>query len=198
MNALPNTFGAAREAAQQQQLAIRAQRMTRNIPTADKPVAPQVGRDGKVKSVEDARDVARQFESLFVQMMVSGLRETASITGEEKSLFGDGPGADQFTQWFDQNMAESVSKGMDLGVSEAVLADLRRWGKIRDEDAQDGAKPDLGVRQAKPSQAVLRRGLDRLQAMERGLHHAAMTSEQGSAAVGNTPRTNIGGIHATV
>lgn len=75
-----------------------------------------------------AEKTAAQFEQLFVRTMVASLRSTASCGGD--SMFGSGPGADTFADWFDQNMAEQVSRTSKVGIAAQLLGDLERHGEV--------------------------------------------------------------------
>ena len=63
----------------------------------------------------EAEDVANQFEAVFVKTLVGALRSTASVGGEEGGMFGDGPGADTYAGWFDQNVATSSPRAAGSG-----------------------------------------------------------------------------------
>jgi Rod binding domain-containing protein len=78
---------------------------------------------------ERAERVAAQFEQLFVRSMVSSLRSTAAVGGAG-GMFGQGPGSDTFADWFDQNLAERISRTTSIGLEEQLLADLERHGEI--------------------------------------------------------------------
>jgi len=75
-----------------------------------------------------AEKVAAQFEAVFVRTMVSSLRQTSSIGGE--GMFGGGPGADTYADWFDQNLAEQISKTSHVGIKEQLLADFEHNGEV--------------------------------------------------------------------
>lgn len=84
----------------------------------------------------EAQDVANQFEAVFVKTLVGALRSTASVGGEEGGMFGDGPGADTYAGWFDQNVADELSKSGGLGVATSILADMERHGQLdKDKEA---------------------------------------------------------------
>lgn len=89
----------------------------------------------------EAQDVAHQFEAVFVKTLVGALRSTASVGGEAGGMFGDGPGADTYAGWFDQNVAEQLAKSGGLGVASAVLSDMERHGAIASEE-QVAARQD--------------------------------------------------------
>ena len=86
------------------------------------------------KARAKAEDVANQFEAVFVQMLVSTLRSTASLGGEEGGMFGQGPGAETYAGWFDKNVADELTKAGGMGVATSLIADMERHGAL--------AKPD--------------------------------------------------------
>ena len=110
------------------------------------------GQEARAKAVE----VAHQFEAVFVKTLVGALRSTASVGGEEGGMFGDGPGADTYAGWFDQNVAEQLAKTGGLGVASSVLDDMERHGAI-ESDEQDSARREAaaGLRRASTEQQRL-------------------------------------------
>lgn len=88
--------------------------------------------DAKTRAREEATKVATDFEQLFVRQLVSTMRSAASIGGDG-GMFGSGPGADTYSDWFDQNLATQVSRGSRLGIAEAILGDMQRHGEIAPE-----------------------------------------------------------------
>ncbi|MEO6594063.1 MAG: rod-binding protein [Planctomycetota bacterium] len=90
-----------------------------------------------------AEKVALQFESVFVRTMVSSLRQTASLgTG---GMFGEGPGADTYGDWFDQNLADQIGQSGHIGIKQSLMTDFERAGAIdkrskRVDDAADKAR----------------------------------------------------------
>lgn len=91
-----------------------------------KPVAPHHTAHDKERARAEA--TAGQFEQLFVRSMVSSLRATSSIDGA--GMFGSGPGADTFGDWFDDNLANQVCHTSDVGIKDQLLKDLERHGEI--------------------------------------------------------------------
>ena len=69
--------------------------------------------------------VIESFEALFVAQFVRGLREAFS----EELGKGDGFGKGVYMAWFDQAMAEAISKAGGLGIQKQ----LARW--VRPEEA---------------------------------------------------------------
>jgi Rod binding domain-containing protein len=87
---------------------------------------PHGGRPGDERA--KAERTAAQFEELFVRSMVSSLRSTATLDGG--GMFGSGPGSDTFADWFDQNLAQQISRSTRVGIKEQLLADLERHQEI--------------------------------------------------------------------
>lgn len=84
--------------------------------------------DAAAKQTARAEQVAAQFEEVFVKTLVGSLRQTASIGGD--GMFGGGPGADTYADWFDQNLATQIARSSSLGIREQLLADFRRNGEL--------------------------------------------------------------------
>jgi peptidoglycan hydrolase FlgJ len=68
------------------------------------------------KEIEEA---ANQMESLFASMLVKELRGSMS-----KGLFGDGPGADVYNEWFDRNMGDAIAADGGLGMAGMLKVQL--------------------------------------------------------------------------
>lgn len=97
--------------------------------------ATAAGGPGMQPLTADARargiDVARQFEQVFVQMLVQNLRQSANVTGEEDGgLFGSGPGSDTYSQWFDDKLGQSLAKDGRLGIASVLTKEFERWHQI--------------------------------------------------------------------
>lgn len=77
----------------------------------------QARRDGGKESV---RAAAQQFEAYFLQMMLRSMRQTLSQDGpfdsQETKTFGD---------MFDQQVAQSVSKGPGIGLADVLVAQMQ-------------------------------------------------------------------------
>lgn len=74
----------------------------------------QAGGDGDQKGV--TREAARQFEALFVQMMLKSMREASAVfgTGEDTS----------YREMFDQQIALEMTKGKGLGLADMLTRQL--------------------------------------------------------------------------
>jgi Rod binding domain-containing protein len=112
-------------------------------PAADKPIDPKQPamptsnlqqtlhpHSADDKTRQDAQQVATQFEELFVGMMVQDLRKTAQFGGDEDGLFGSGPGADTYADWFDQNLAQDISKNGRVGITDVLMKEFERAQQI--------------------------------------------------------------------
>ena len=85
--------------------------------------------DPAQKTRQHAESVAQQFETIFVRSMVQSMRMSATFGGES-GMFGSGPGADTYTDWFDQNVAEHVSSSSQIGVAQQLMRDFERSGEV--------------------------------------------------------------------
>ena len=90
----------------------------------------------------EALDTSRQFEQIFIQQMLEGMRKSADIAGGE-GLFGDGPGNDTYTQWFDNHLSEHLARSGDLGIAETLMAEFERWHQIPVATSRTGEEVDV-------------------------------------------------------
>lgn len=67
------------------------------------------------------REVARQFEAVYLQMILKGMRE--SSMGDP--LF-DGPGSDLYREMFDNQLSLQMTQGKGLGLADMLVQQLRR------------------------------------------------------------------------
>ena len=75
-------------------------------------------------------EVAGTFEQVFVQQMVEGLRRTGDPTGTGDGPFGDGPGSDTYTMWFDRLLGERIAGTGELDIAGTVVRELERLEQI--------------------------------------------------------------------
>jgi peptidoglycan hydrolase FlgJ len=69
-----------------------------------------------------AKKVAREFESMFVAMMLKSMRETV---GKDK-LTGGGHGEETFRSLLDQEYASAATKGRGVGLAQMIEKELTR------------------------------------------------------------------------
>ncbi len=96
-----------------------------------------------------AAEVADTFEQLFVRSLVSSMRASAAMGGEG-GMFGSGPGADTYSDWFDENVAKQVSASGRVGIAEAVLADIERHNQLTPQPAKPTSVQDWRPLDEKP------------------------------------------------
>jgi Rod binding domain-containing protein len=92
----------------------------------------------------EAVQVAKQFEAIFVQQIVSKMRESADLLGENP-MFGSGPGAQTYGGWFDSFMSEHLANSGRVGVAEGLMREFEATGQVeRDESLEKtgGAEHD--------------------------------------------------------
>ncbi len=66
------------------------------------------------------KEVAKQFESIFVNMMLDGARSTVQKGG----LF-DSPALDQYQQMLDQEMSLDISMDKGIGLADQIVRQLK-------------------------------------------------------------------------
>lgn len=89
------------------------------------------------QSKEAIRDVARQMEGIFVQMMMKSMREAIP----EDGLFN----SDQtrlYTSMYDQQMSQHIASGKGLGLADVMVRQLTAAQGIPADEA-DSAKPSI-------------------------------------------------------
>ncbi|HEU4602417.1 MAG TPA: flagellar assembly peptidoglycan hydrolase FlgJ [Steroidobacteraceae bacterium] len=79
--------------------------------------------DAKVQDPKALKEAAKQFESLFTQMMLKSMREANKGFGDDP-LFGSDQ-ADFYQSMFDDQIAAQMSKGKGLGLAEMLTRQLQ-------------------------------------------------------------------------
>src|SRR5215831_10289453 len=69
------------------------------------------------------RATARQFESLFTQMMMKSMRDASKSFGSEQSLM-DNDQTDFYKEMFDNQLAMQLSKGKGIGLADMLVKQL--------------------------------------------------------------------------
>jgi Rod binding domain-containing protein len=92
-----------------------------------------IGRTAGADERQKAVEVAGQFEALFVRTLVSSLRQTSKVGGEG-SMFGSGPGADTYADWFDQNIADQLGRSGSIGIASTLVKDMERHGLVAGDE----------------------------------------------------------------
>ncbi len=68
------------------------------------------------ESPEATQEAARQFEALFVQMMLKSMREAGAVLGEERDT--------TYEEMFDQQVAVDMTRGRGIGIAEMLVRQL--------------------------------------------------------------------------
>ena len=79
--------------------------------------------DAKGQAPTALKEAARQFESLFTQMLLKSMREANKSFGED-SLFGSDQG-EMYQDMFDDQIAMQLSKGKGLGLADMLVRQLQ-------------------------------------------------------------------------
>ena len=77
---------------------------------------------GKTDQDAALKEVAKQFESMFVSMMLKSMRDASDVYSED-SLFGS-PEADFYQNMYDDQMAVTLTEGEGTGLAEVIHRQL--------------------------------------------------------------------------
>jgi flagellar protein FlgJ len=83
--------------------------------------------DAKARDPAALKEAAKQFESLFTQMLLKSMREANKSLSNGDSLFGSDQ-ADFYQDMFDQQMAVHLSQGEGLGLADVLVRQLAGAG----------------------------------------------------------------------
>jgi len=100
--------------------------------------------DAKGQAPTALKEAARQFESLFTQMLLKSMREANKSFGED-SLFGSDQG-EMYQDMFDDQIAMQLSKGKGLGLADMLVKQLQQGmgASASPESAQPVSTPATG------------------------------------------------------
>ena len=95
----------------------------------------------KAQTPEAAREVARQFEALFAQQLLSGLRSTAQVPGSGVTDLGP------MQSVMDQQMSALLTRGKGLGLAEQLMQQWQQSGQVAGPATADSPHvlPALGT-----------------------------------------------------
>jgi flagellar protein FlgJ len=93
--------------------------------------------DAKGQAPTALKEAARQFESLFTQMLLKSMREANKSFGED-SLFGSDQG-DMYRDMFDDQIAMQLSKGKGLGLADMLVRQLQ--GGVQSSEKSSASAP---------------------------------------------------------
>jgi flagellar protein FlgJ len=94
--------------------------------------------DAKAQDPSALKEAAKQFESLFTQMLLKSMRDANRSLGED-SLFGSSQG-DFYQDMFDDQIALHLSKGKGLGLADMLVQQLTQAGMVKSAEAPTEAQ----------------------------------------------------------
>lgn len=89
--------------------------------------------DAKAQDPSALKEAAKQFESLFTQMLLKSMRDANRSFGED-SLFGSSQ-VDMYQDMFDDQIAMQLSKGKGMGLADMLVQQLTQSGMVKSPDA---------------------------------------------------------------
>lgn len=100
------------------------------LPTPPSGDDAHVARLKRASEKGDAKDTAKQFETLFATMLVRELRRSMP-----EGIFGDGPGADVYEGWFDEHLGNALAQRDSLGLAGMIRTSIGHAQAAKDAAA---------------------------------------------------------------
>lgn len=97
----------------------------------------QLRHDAAVPSQDTAREAARQFEALFVQMMLKSMRDANAVLGESQDT--------TYQEMFDQQIAMEMTRGRGLGMADMMSRQLGITGGQPAAQANSSTAADTSI-----------------------------------------------------
>lgn len=97
----------------------------------------QLKTEAGARSPGAAREAARQFEALFVQMMLKSMRDANAVLGEQQDT--------TYQEMFDKQIAMEMSQGKGLGLGELMVRQLGATDGTADAAATGGTPAPLAL-----------------------------------------------------
>jgi flagellar protein FlgJ len=113
---------------------------------ADPTTLSSLKRDARAQDPAALKEAAKQFESLFTQMLLKSMREASKSFGD--SMFGSDQ-ADFYQSMFDDQMAVHLSQGKGLGLADLLFRQLAQPSSS--EMARSGQSIDATAAVRKPA-----------------------------------------------
>src|SRR5687768_6673177 len=104
--------------------------------------------DARAQDPAALKEAAKQFESLFTQMLLKSMRDANRSFGED-SLFGSSQG-DFYQDMFDDQMALHLSKGKGLGLADMLVQQLTQAGMVKTPETA----PTTAAQASAPTQTI--------------------------------------------
>ncbi len=91
---------------------------------------------GEYKDDKELRQLANQFESIFMNQLMKSMRETLPKDGMLSSF-----SVDMYEQMFDQEVAGEMSKGKGMGLADVLYTQLSRMNAEKSVEDVDTDPP---------------------------------------------------------
>lgn len=98
------------------------------------------------ESPEATREAARQFEALFVQMMLKSMRSASEVLGEKRDT--------NYEEMFDQQIALEMTRDRGIGLAEMLVRQIapdQSGDSVRSDEAGLGLLDDFSVHSTRPT-----------------------------------------------
>lgn len=92
---------------------------------------------GEYKDDKELRELAKQFESIFMNQLMKSMRETLPKEGLLSSFSGG-----MYEQMFDQEVAGEMSKGKGMGLADVLYTQFRQLNGDKPEGEANAEKAD--------------------------------------------------------
>jgi len=96
--------------------------------------------DSSLKTDEELKSLALQFESIFVHYLMKSMRDTVPKSGLLSSF-----SSDMYQSMFDQELAGEVSRHKGIGLADSLYRDLKRLDDLK---RSEGERPQELTRSA--------------------------------------------------
>lgn len=134
---------------------------------------------GREKDPEALREVARQFEALFVQQLMKNMRSANEVFG--KDSYFDSDQTRFYQEMFDEQLGLHLTQGKGIGIAEAFYDQMQRaYGEKMTGDAQPEPSGTLN----KPTESAPAGG-------EKPVSSAEPAGTGGKASVADTPASFV-------
>ncbi|HEY7930454.1 MAG TPA: flagellar assembly peptidoglycan hydrolase FlgJ [Steroidobacteraceae bacterium] len=162
---------------------------------ADFGALSSLGKQAKQNDPQAIREAARQFESLFTDMMLKSMRAAKLGDG-----MGDSQEGDFYQDMYDQQLAVQMSQGKGLGLADMLVQQLTRRGALGSATAAGQAAGSSTASTGTPAAGVIdttaARGVGAAHEAAHAPNHGATGAGAGGPAAGKGPKA-AGGTSLT-
>jgi len=91
-----------------------------------------ITKQGATNEAGALKEVARQFESMFVKMMLKSMRDANAVFEQDNPLFSNE--SKFYRDMFDEQLTLSLSRGKGMGLADTLYRQLKQQFDIKEED----------------------------------------------------------------